>query len=546
MSIPIGIDRILNGRSVEGERIEFKRSWNPEKIMHTVCAFANDIDNNGGGYVIVGVDDSRTAVGVEPDSVDGIRRELLGVLHRIEPACSLQTEYCPLDGKSVFVIWVPSGDERPYRCPETLSKGSPKAYYVRRLSSTVKANRSEIHELMEASEMSPFESRVNLESSIEDLDPILVKEFLKSAGSSLYGSMDGMPFEEVCDRMHLLGGPKESRHPVNYALMFFNEDPESFFPYTHIDLVVKPDPTGIGMREQTISGPIDRQIRTVMDIIKNTVIAERVWKNLDYAESRRARNYPLKAVEEAVVNAMYHRDYRIPEPVTISVLPDRMEITSVPGPYRTISDEDLSKGHMVSRRYRNRRIGDMLKAIGLAEGRNTGIPLIMEAMVLNGSGRPIFETDAERSFMTVVLPINRGFLDDPFEGVPRGRTAGEGRRTREEIVEGIVFQLRDGPRSVKEVSAAMGYKAVSPSFRGIVSAMISDGTLEYTEENPFRSRQKIRLRSGRRRGGGSRIIGVEIVWQHPFRTGGARTSMSVREGVVSGRIRCARLQYNSR
>ncbi len=71
---------------------------------------------------------------------------------------------------------------------------------------------------------------------------------------------------------------------------------------------------------------------------------------------------------------------------------------------------------------------------------------------------------------------------------------------------------------MKEVSAAMGYKAVSPSFRGIVSAMISDGTLEYTEENPFSSRQKIRLRSGRRRGGGSRIIGVEIVWQHPFRT----------------------------
>ncbi len=38
--------------------------------MHTVCAFANDIDNSGGGHVIIGVDDSRTAVGVEPDSVD--------------------------------------------------------------------------------------------------------------------------------------------------------------------------------------------------------------------------------------------------------------------------------------------------------------------------------------------------------------------------------------------------------------------------------------------------------------------------------------------
>jgi len=56
--------------------------------------------------------------------------------------------------------------------------------------------------------------------------------------------------------------------------------------------------------------------------------------------------------------------------------PDKMEITSLPGPDRTIADEDLKNYRLISRRYRNRRIGDFLKELKLVEGRNTGIPTI--------------------------------------------------------------------------------------------------------------------------------------------------------------------------
>lgn len=39
---------------------------------------------------------------------------------------------------------------------------------------------------------------------------------------------------------------------------------------------------------------------------------------------------------------------------------------------RSISDGDLKRGVLVSRRYRNRRIGDFLKELEIVEGRNTG------------------------------------------------------------------------------------------------------------------------------------------------------------------------------
>ena len=57
MKLPTSIENILNENIVECERVEFKGSWNPEPILHSICAFANDINNWGGGYILVGIED---------------------------------------------------------------------------------------------------------------------------------------------------------------------------------------------------------------------------------------------------------------------------------------------------------------------------------------------------------------------------------------------------------------------------------------------------------------------------------------------------------
>ena len=46
---------LLSGSVVEWARIEFKETWDAEASLKTVCAFANDLDNWGGGYIIIGV-----------------------------------------------------------------------------------------------------------------------------------------------------------------------------------------------------------------------------------------------------------------------------------------------------------------------------------------------------------------------------------------------------------------------------------------------------------------------------------------------------------
>ena len=56
-ALPINVDELLNGQSVEWERLEFKQGWNPEEVIHSLCAFANDINNWGGGYIIIGIEE---------------------------------------------------------------------------------------------------------------------------------------------------------------------------------------------------------------------------------------------------------------------------------------------------------------------------------------------------------------------------------------------------------------------------------------------------------------------------------------------------------
>ena len=82
MSLPISIEALLNAQSVEQSRIEYKRGWNPDECVRTLCAFANDIDNQDGGYLILGVGEENgrpklPISGVDPASLDRIQKYIL-------------------------------------------------------------------------------------------------------------------------------------------------------------------------------------------------------------------------------------------------------------------------------------------------------------------------------------------------------------------------------------------------------------------------------------------------------------------------------------
>ncbi|MDE7419409.1 MAG: AAA family ATPase, partial [Muribaculaceae bacterium] len=125
--------------------------------------------------------------------------------------------------------------------------------------------------------------------------------------------------------------------------------------------------------------------------------------------SKRIYNYPEKALEEAITNAFYHRDYRSRTPIVVEVQPYEITISSATGPDRSIPTDAIQKGQrMVSRYYRNRRLGEFLKELSLTEGRNTGIPTIQRELAHNGSPAASFETDEDRLSFLVRIPCHEG------------------------------------------------------------------------------------------------------------------------------------------
>lgn len=159
-----------------------------------------------------------------------------------------------------------------------------------------------------------------------------------------------------------------------------------------------------------IVGTVPQMIHKTLDYLRTNVIKQRIIKPKDRAESIKFFNYPYQAFEEAVVNALYHRDYQEREPVEITIEPDKVSILSYSGPDRSISIEAIQKAERLkSRRYRNRRLGDYLKELQLSEGRATGIPTIQDELRKNGSLPARIETDDNRSYFLLEIPCRNGF-----------------------------------------------------------------------------------------------------------------------------------------
>ena len=97
MALPVNITQLISGKTVEWDRLEFKKGWNPEEIIHSLCAFANDINNWGGGYIVIGIEEKEgipmlPPKGLSQGNLDTIQKELVNLCHQVEPYPQIVSE----------------------------------------------------------------------------------------------------------------------------------------------------------------------------------------------------------------------------------------------------------------------------------------------------------------------------------------------------------------------------------------------------------------------------------------------------------------------
>ena len=337
MHLPMPINTLLHGNVVESERLECKAGWNPERVLRTLCAFANDFQHFGGGYIVVGIEEENghpvlPPKGITKQSIDVIQKELVEICAYMKPNYTPITSVETFEGKILLVLWAPGGQNRPYSVPRTLGKEKKYQYYIRKGSVNSIAKNDELKELLSLTATIPFDDRLHHPAVLEDLKLPLIQSFLKEVNSDLLEESRHIPLADLCRQMSLVDGGNEYLKPRNIGLLFFNDQPERFFPYAQIDVVYFPDGEGGDeIQEEIFKGPLDQQLRDALRYIRNNFITERIIKVPDRAEATRFFNYPFAAIEEALVNALYHRSYEIREPIEVRINPDNIRVVSHPG-----------------------------------------------------------------------------------------------------------------------------------------------------------------------------------------------------------------------
>jgi len=193
-------------------------------VLHTICVFANDFHSLGAGYFVIGVEEANgrpvlPPKSIDPESVESMQKELLRLGHQaIQPAFHALSAPYTVNGRTVFVVWAPGGKTRPYKCRVSLGQDAKEwAWYIRRGSSTVRAQGADERVLLGLAATVPFDDRSNTSASIEDLSRRLIGEFLDEVGSELASEAPSLPMNALGRQMNVVGGSSEAPFPKNVA-----------------------------------------------------------------------------------------------------------------------------------------------------------------------------------------------------------------------------------------------------------------------------------------------------------------------------------------
>jgi ATP-dependent DNA helicase RecG len=419
-TLPVKLDDLIHSRTVESVRLESKATWDRfirDATLQTICAFANDFQGLNGGYVVLGIEEQGGKPILPPRGLDGqdverIQNEIWGACNRIEPIYQPILSPEMYMEKQILVIYAPMGDARPYQAPDHAEGRSPRDYYIRLGPSTVVAKDHLRTQLLQLTARLPFDERRRPEVPLSVLSQRRIVKFFSDVGSYLMNQDTALDPIDALRGLRLLGGINGSEAPRNVALLFFSESPDEFFPPAKIEVAQFRDDAGGELIEtRTFVGPLPQQITDTIAYLE-TVFGSVIAKNSGSVRAQRVVAYPLDALRETIVNAVFHRGYEGVVPASrIALYPDRLEITSYPGPVPGVEMAHLVSGAQPPQvPPRNPRVGELLKSLRLAETWHTGVPRIHRSMKDNGSPTPRFEFDNDRTYFRVTLPAHPGYF----------------------------------------------------------------------------------------------------------------------------------------
>jgi len=352
-------------RDGESERIEFKRA--PSKtIHHEIAALANA----EGGSIIIGVDDGGKIVGAD---VKAALDMVTSALSSIVPPAQIATQKLSVNGRDLLIIEVQKGTS-------LCSVGG--IVHIRVGTSIRPLSIQEI--LMLSSELGTIAWDGAPATDLADADPHCIDWFFEAIARS----RGKVIADEDRNRYLRSAGAVRGGMLTNAGILFFT-DADMHIPHARIRMIRMVNNEPVWSRE--FEGSVTR----VIEAAYSAILAE-IQKVDVVVGARRIRieEYPPRAIREAIINAVAHRNYAVSADIRVFLHPDRIEIRNPGGLMPGVDIEDPE--HVP----RNPALANLLYDAGFIERYGYGIRLIRREVEEHPFCSVAFSTGPNRFSLT--------------------------------------------------------------------------------------------------------------------------------------------------
>lgn len=455
-------------KKAESQTIEIKSAEHgcPTRLFDTLSSFSNQDD---GGIIIFGIDEKDNfAIKGVYDAQD-LQKKVTEQCKQMEPAVRALFTMCEIGEKILVSAEIPGVDvsDRPvfYK-----GVGRIKGSYIRVGESDEPMSEYEIYSYEAFRKRIRDDIRIVEGAKIQLFDEKRMAEYLSRVKSERRNLADNVSDDEILELM----GVTSDGTPTLAGLMTFSKYPQTYFPQLCITAVALPG-TEMGetgtdgerfIDNKRITGAISDMLEEAVEFVRTN---SRTKTIIDDNGKRVDKNeYPIKAVREAILNALVHRDYSIyteNTPIRIEMYRDRMEVTNSGGLYGKISIDALGKVHPETR---NAALANMLELLNITENRYSGIPTM------------------RREFLNAGLPApNFSVIHGEFKVVMRN-----GYLNNSGSMEDSILDFCEIPRSRAELIEFTG-KSRNYVLKQLIAPLVECGKLKLTmPDKPKSSNQK--------------------------------------------------------
>lgn len=455
-------------KKAESQTIEIKSAEHgcPTRLFDTLSSFSNQDD---GGIIIFGIDEKDNfAIKGVYDAQD-LQKKVTEQCKQMEPAVRALFTMCEIGEKILVSAEIPGVDvsDRPvfYK-----GVGRIKGSYIRVGESDEPMSEYEIYSYEAFRKRIRDDIRIVEGAKIQLFDEKRMAEYLSRVKSERRNLADNVSDDEILELM----GVTSDGTPTLAGLMTFSKYPQTYFPQLCITAVALPG-TEMGetgtdgerfIDNKRITGAIPDMLEEAVEFVRTN---SRTKTIIDDNGKRVDKNeYPIKAVREAILNALVHRDYSIyteNTPIRIEMYRDRMEVTNSGGLYGKISIDALGKVHPETR---NAALANMLELLNITENRYSGIPTM------------------RREFLNAGLPApNFSVIHGEFKVVMRN-----GYLNNFDSIDDSILDFCEIPRSRAELIEFTG-KSRNYVVKQLIAPLVECGKLKLTiPDKPKSSNQK--------------------------------------------------------